>query len=257
MSDAVVLREHPVFSILLLSWAVAGALAFLAISYIAAPYGRYARPGWGPGFSPRRAWFLMESPGVFIFVAILLPSLPTAPVPALFAVLWIGHYLYRGFLYPAMVRSTRRVPLLVVASAIAFHCANVSLQAWELYQLKPDRPMNWLTDPRFLAGLTMFACGFVVAVTSDTRLRRLRATRGEQYYIPRGGLFEWVSCPAYLGEIVEWSGWALMTWTWSGLVFALWTTANLLPRALAHHRWYRSHFADYPAQRKALIPYIL
>ena len=55
-------------------------------------------------------------------------------------------------------------------------------------------------------------------------------------------------------EIVEWLGWALLTWSPAGLAFAAWTMANLVPRARAHHRWYRERFPDYPARRKALVP---
>jgi 3-oxo-5-alpha-steroid 4-dehydrogenase 1 len=39
--------------------------------------------------------------------------------------------------------------------------------------------------------------------------------------------------------------------------FANWTMANLVPRVLAHHRWYRETFKDYPARRRALIPFLL
>jgi protein-S-isoprenylcysteine O-methyltransferase Ste14 len=67
-------------------------------------------------------------------------------------------------------------------------------------------------------------------------------------------LYRWISCPNYLGEIVEWSGWALATWSLPGLAFAVWTAANLAPRAHSHHLWYREHFEDYPPQRKALLP---
>jgi hypothetical protein len=42
-----------------------------------------------------------------------------------------------------------------------------------------------------------------------------------------------------------------------GLVFALWTAANLVPRALKHHTWYRKTFAEYPRVRKAIIPFVL
>ena len=72
----------------------------------------------------------------------------------------------------------------------------------------------------------------------------------------RGGAFELVSCPNYLGEILEWCGWALATWSWPGLAFALYTIANLAPRAVTHHRWYRETFPDYPPKRRALVPYL-
>jgi protein-S-isoprenylcysteine O-methyltransferase Ste14 len=67
-------------------------------------------------------------------------------------------------------------------------------------------------------------------------------------------MYRWISCPNYFGEIVEWIGWAIATWSLAGLAFALWTAANLAPRARSHHQWYRESFADYPQERKALVP---
>jgi protein-S-isoprenylcysteine O-methyltransferase Ste14 len=82
--------------------------------------------------------------------------------------------------------------------------------------------------------------------------------RGEKgYKIPHGGLYRWISCPNYFGELLEWTGWAIATWSLAGFSFALWTFANLVPRALSNHKWYRQKFADYPKNRKAIIPYIL
>jgi 3-oxo-5-alpha-steroid 4-dehydrogenase 1 len=251
------MQPHPVFAALLAAWVLVGVIAFLALMRIPAPYGRFERPGWGPEISPRLGWFLMESPGVFIFAGILLVSLPVSLVPALFGVLWLVHYFYRGFFYPLLLRSTRRIPVAIIVSAIGFHLANVTFQAWELYRVRPDRPLSWLRDPRFLTGLALFACGCAIATRADARLRALRPARGQEYLIPRGGMFEYVSCPNYFGEIVEWIGWAVLTWTWAGAAFALWTIANLLPRALALHRWYRAQFADYPPDRKALVPHVL
>jgi protein-S-isoprenylcysteine O-methyltransferase Ste14 len=91
---------------------------------------------------------------------------------------------------------------------------------------------------------------------ADRTLRKLRGPGETGYKIPRGGAYTWVSCPNYLGEIVEWLGWALATWSPAGLAFAAYTAANLVPRALANHRWYRERFPDYPAERRAVIPYL-
>ena len=74
--------------------------------------------------------------------------------------------------------------------------------------------------------------------------------------MPQGRLFRWVSCPNYLGETIEWAGWAIATWSMAGAAFAFWTAANLVPRAVAHHRWYRQKFPDYPNQRRAILPAI-
>ena len=48
-----------------------------------------------------------------------------------------------------------------------------------------------------------------------------------------------------------------MPWSLAGLAFAVFTVANLLPRALATHRWYRAQFPDYPPQRRAVVPFLV
>ena len=76
----------------------------------------------------------------------------------------------------------------------------------------------------------MFITGMMINVWADSVLLSLR--RGDEgYKIPRGGLYEYVSSPNYFGEIVEWLGWAVMTWSLAGLSFFLYTAANLGPRA--------------------------
>ena len=242
---------------LLVAWCVLAVAAFAALLVIPAPYGRFARRGWGPGIGSRTAWLLMESPAALTVGLLFVLGVRRDPVSVLFALVWCAHYGYRGFVYPLRLRSSRRVPLFVVASAVAFNVTNGYLQGRHLFTLSAPRPAAWLHDPRLLAGATLFAIGLAITVRSDTLLRRLRAAPAQDYQIPRGGLFRRVSCPHYLGELVEWSAWALLTWSAPGLVFALWTAANLVPRALAHHRWYRSRFPDYPPERRAVIPFVL
>ncbi len=77
------------------------------------------------------------------------------------------------------------------------------------------------------------------------------------YKIPRGGAFEWVSGGNYLGEIVEWAGFAAAAGSLPAAAFAIFTLCNIGPRAWHHHQWYKKRFDDYPCKRRALIPFVL
>ncbi|CAK5027260.1 unnamed protein product [Meloidogyne enterolobii] len=81
---------------------------------------------------------------------------------------------------------------------------------------------------------------------------------GEKCYkIPHGGMFKYVSCANFLGEIIEWIGYAIYAQSTASLAFALFTAANTIPRAKLHHKWYLNKFGNnYPQDRKAVIPYI-
>ncbi|MHA1685516.1 MAG: 3-oxo-5-alpha-steroid 4-dehydrogenase, partial [Candidatus Heimdallarchaeaceae archaeon] len=116
---------------------------------------------------------------------------------------------------------------------------------------------DWFYGYRFILGMVLFFGGMLINRHSDFLLRNLRAPGETDYKIPYGGFFNLVSAPNYLGEIIQWFGWALATWSLAGLVFAVWTTANLLPRAIASHRWYKQRFSNYPSTRKAIIPFLL
>ena len=140
--------------------------------------------------------------------------------------------------------------------AILFNLLNNWVNARQVSALG-DYPASWLSSPRFLVGCALFLGGFALNVASDRALRNLRAPGETGYKIPRGGAFELVTAPNYLGEIVEWTGWAIATWSPAGLAFAVYTFANLAPRAITHHRWYRERFPDYPRGRRALLPFLL
>jgi 3-oxo-5-alpha-steroid 4-dehydrogenase 1 len=79
----------------------------------------------------------------------------------------------------------------------------------------------------------------------------------KHYHLPTGGLYNYISSPNYLGEILEWSGWAIATWSLPGLLFALGAVGCIGVRAIHTHKWYEKHFENLPKDRKALIPFIL
>ena len=235
-----------------------GVVTFIALVFIRAPYGRHTRGGWGPTLPVRWGWVLMELPAVVAFAAFFLLGPNRGElVPLVLLAFWQLHYLNRTFVYPFRIRvGDRRMPLLIPVMAIAFNLLNAWINATWLSALGAYDG-SWLRDPRFLIGAVIFLGGWYGNLHSDAVVRRLRAPGETGYRIPQGGLFRWVSAPNYLCEIIEWCGWAIMTWSPAGLAFAVYTFANLGPRAFSNHRWYRETFEDYPPERKALIPYVL
>jgi 3-oxo-5-alpha-steroid 4-dehydrogenase 1 len=233
-------------------WCVlaAAAVVFPLLFFVTAPYGRHFRPGWGPAIGSRVGWIAMEWPSVLVFALVWManPRFGTPSVLVL-GVLWLVHYLQRTLVFSLLLRDTgKRQAVLTVGLGMVFNLVNATGNAVALV----DRPL----DTTFAAGVMLFLAGFLTNVHSDHVLRTLRAPGESGYKVPFGGGFRYVSAPNYLGEIVEWVGFAIAAQTLAAWAFAAFTFANLAPRAVANHRWYRERFPDYPDERRALIPFV-
>jgi protein-S-isoprenylcysteine O-methyltransferase Ste14 len=251
--------EAVFYSGLLTVWGVLGIIAFVVLLKKPAPYGRFvaASAEGSRGLSSRWAWAIMESPTVLLFSLIYLLGSRKGVAPTVFLLIWNSHYLYRTVLYPTLLRSRKRVPASIVCSALLFNVINAYLQAAFLFRLAEPYPREWLAQIPFWIGSALFGAGLATHIWTDWRLRQLRSGEKSEYRIPQGGLFNWISCPNYLGEIIQWLGWAVLTWSAAGWLFAWWTFANLFPRALSHRAWYAERFAEYPERRKAILPFVV
>ena len=247
------------FGVVLAAWALAAVATFLLLLRLRAPYGRHERPGWGRTIPHRVGWMVMEVVSPLALIGAWWSGGTGRDVWTLaFMGLWIAHYAHRAIAYPFLSRwADRRMPVVIAASAVVFNAVNGGLNGWWFGHAAAPMPSGWGSDPRFLCGAVTFAAGAGINLWADRALRRLRAPGETGYGIPRGGLYRWVSCPNYLGEILEWTGFAVMAWSPAAATFALWTAANLVPRALSHHRWYRERFEDYPPERRAIVPGLL
>uniref|UniRef100_A0A2P2PII8 Steroid 5-alpha-reductase DET2 n=1 Tax=Rhizophora mucronata TaxID=61149 RepID=A0A2P2PII8_RHIMU len=239
---------------------------FISLRFLQAPYGKHSRPGWGPTISPPLAWFLMESPTLWLTVLLFpIGRHFTNPKALILMSPFVIHYFQRTCLYPLLLyrNTTPKIaktgggfPVGVALMAFGYNLLNGYLQARWVSHYKDDYDGDGWFLYRFVCGLLVFAIGMWINIWADKVLLALKR-RGGGYKVPRGGWFELVSCPNYFGEIVEWAGWALMTWSGVGFGFLLYTCANLVPRARANHQWYLGKFGeDYPKGRKAVIPFL-
>jgi len=240
--------------------AVVMVLAWLVPS----PYGRFASAKLGPSLDPRLGWFLMELPSSVVFaVAFLLGPHRAEPVPLIIAAIWALHYGNRGFFFPLSMRVPRGQKATFGLLVVAFGWLVTTLHGYLYGSFASTHGAHlgtaWLTDPRFLGGLSLYLVCLGLNIHSDAILRRLRTAEEvaqgiHTYRIPRGGLFRWVSSPSYLTELGAWLGLAVATWSLAGVFILVISAANLIPRARSTHRWYRERFPDYPPERRALLP---
>jgi len=244
------------FQLLLISWIGIALVLFPIQLFVTAPYGRHISNRWGITIPNRLGWVVMEivSPLVFAYFFLAGPVVKTLPMWIFFG-LWVAHYFNRSILFPLRIKSSgKRIPLLIVLSAVGFNLMNGFTNGYYLGSLAPSYPVSWLGSPQFILGMLLFFTGAGINLWADEKLISLRKPGESGYKIPRGGLFNFISCPNHFGEILEWFGFALLTWNLAALGFAIWTAANLIPRAISHHRWYQQHFEDYPPARKAVFP---
>jgi len=114
-----------------------------------------------------------------------------------------------------------------------------------------------------LFGAGLFFASEIANFITHIQLRNLRPEGTRKRGIPRGFLFDLVSCPNYFVEILAWIGFSVMTQTWPSLLFTLVGSVQMWIWAKDKHRKYKKEFDGkegrelYPKGRKILIPYIL
>lgn len=228
---------------------------------IKAPYGRYYKKNWGIAINDKFAWILMEtiSP-ISLILSCLWFGFSGSVITICLIFAWTFHYFYRALLYPLFIRKSyfeNKMSLFTVCLGILFNIFNGTINGYAIVEISSRMDEKWITHPVFLLGGIIFAIGFIVNCHSDFILRKLRVSSDQEYEIPTGGMFKFLSSPNYFGEIIEWFGYAIASWNVASLCFALFTLCFLLPRAISHHSWYKDKFPQYPRSRKAIIPFIL
>lgn len=248
-------NERSLLELLAIVMIVMGLLSFCLLRFINMPYGRYSSSSFGPPVPVRWAWFFQELPSLAfpVYFIVQKPQLETGNL-ILLGVFTL-HYLHRTLIFPFLIRGGKPTPVVSFILAFIFCCYNGYLQSSYLCRHATVMP-EWFRDPTFIIGNVMVLCGMFINIYSDYILRNLRKPGETGYQIPSGGLFEYVSCANFLGEIVEWSGFAVAGWSLPAAAFAIFTALVLSSRAKQHHQWYLEKFEDYPKSRKILIPFV-
>ena len=247
--------------------AVMAVIVFIALFFFKAGYGYLSTSNWGPKISNRTAWVMMEAPA-FIFLAchtirFALSGVDTGNskhVLYIMAGLYLLHYFQRSFIFPLMMRGKSTMPIAIMLMGSVFNTLNAYLIGGWLFREAPAGMYGteWLWSPQFIIGMVIFITGMAINLHSDHVIRNLRKPGDTKHYIPRKGFYKYVTSANYFEELTEWIGYAILTWSPAGALFAIWTFANLGPRAKSLTEKYEKEFGEeYTClKKKHIIPFI-
>jgi len=256
------------FDVFLLTMSLLAVVVFITLYFIDAGYGITFDNKWGFSINNKIAWFCMEMPVFVLMTGLCLSSsritqfhLSTSLVPLIFFLFFQVHYTRRAFIYPFLLKGKSKMPVTVMMMGIVFNICNAFMQGGWIFHKSPEHmyPLSWLLSPQFIMGTVLFFGGMTLNIQSDKIIQNLRKPNDSKHYLPNKGLFKKVTGAHYLCEIIEWTGFAILTWSLSGAVFALWTIANLTPRAHAVYKKYKKLFGEetiHHLKLKRIIPYI-
>ena len=214
-------------------WVMSGIalLVFIALYFVKAGYGIFRTPSWGWSINNKAAWVLMESPVFIVMLALWACSGVGVALPQfLFLLLFLLHYFQRSFVFPFLMKGKSKMPVAIMAM---------------------------VSEPHALIGLLLFFIGMGINLHSDHVIRTLRKPGDTRHYLPQRGMYRYVTSANYFGELVEWTGFAVLTASPAAWVFVWWTAANLVPRANAiYHRYCDEFGTKAVGKRKRIIPYI-
>ena len=245
---------------------------FVALYFVEAGYGMLRTDKWGKTINNKLAWFFMEFP-IFIAMIILWLSSPHRweCVPMAFLLIFQTHYIQRTLIFPFLLKGKGRMPIGIMFMGISFNILNAMMQGYWIFYVAhiPGEEAlfvrtiqaggNWFCSWQFILGTCLFIAGYFINLRSDYIIRHLRKDPSDtKHYFPKGFMFNYVTSANYMGELIEWLGFAILTWSISGLVFFIWTFANLVPRAHAIYKRYQKEFPEEMKARKLkrVIPFI-
>lgn len=243
------------FVIFLIVMSALAVIVFVALYFVEAGYGMLLDKKWGIAINNKAAWFCMESPVVIAMTVLWILSDRTfSLVPLIFFLFFQTHYIRRALIFPFMMRGANKMPLSIMFLGIIFNVCNALMQGgWIFFYAPADMYTSaWLLKPCFIIGTIIYFGGMIINIQSDKIIQDLRKPGDTKHYLPTRGLFKYITSAHYFGEIIEWVGFAILTWSWSGAVFALWTFANLVPRANAVYYKYQTLFGKDTIKDKKL-----
>jgi len=252
--------EAETYNLIMMAMAFTAVIVFIALYFVKAGYGIFRTKQWGVSINNKIAWVMMEAPVFFVMLYMWAGNGATTALPAFLAFLLFElHYFQRSFIFPLLMKGNSRMPIAIILMGVVFNLINGLLIGTSIFVLPPSafsQGAAYLLTPTAIAGICLFFAGMAINWHSDHVIRHLRKPGDTAHYLPAKGFYKYITSANYFGELVEWTGFALLCSTPAAWLFVTWTAANLVPRADAIHKHYREEFGDAVGNRKRVIPFV-
>lgn len=233
---------------------------FVSLFFIKAGYGIFQSKKWGYTLPNKTGWVIMELPALIsMYILWLTGDYSSSTVLNIFFFLFELHYIQRTFIFPFLIKGNSNMPLSIILMGVTFNIINTFMIGYSLFHIDNVEMYNilWLQSPLFITGVTIFFIGMIINIHSDNVIRHLRHPGDTKHYFPQKGMYKYVTSANYFGELLEWTGFAVLTQNEAAWIFVLWTFANLAPRAYAIRKRYIKEFGnEVVGNRKCIIPFI-
>ena len=237
-------------------------VTFISLLFLKAEYGRHNnRSEKWLIVSDTFAWIFQEFPtlaiSMFYTLNYFLYSEKINYIKFIFISFYNLHYIHRTLIYPfKLLSKSKKMPIDIVIMAFTFNIFNATMINRSIFLFSEYNSQIFFTRS-FYFGSLLYFLGMFINLYHDYYILNEKKKRNGNYFIPKSFLFNYISCPNYLGEIIEWIGFAIASQNSCAFLFAISTFSNLFPRALTHNEWYRAKFKEYPNNIKAIIPYLI
>jgi very-long-chain enoyl-CoA reductase len=211
---------------------------------------RYSKFGTEKGVPSRAGMFVLYFLPVVIAVVCALPYLPTATT-----IQWIVfgavilHFSKRTLEVLFVHKYSGKMQPLTLFIIIFAYALMGGLISWLNAETIPSM------DTLFYAGVVLILMGESGNFHHHKLLSALREKEAG-YHLPRGGWFEYATCPHYFFELLAWLGIVLVSRHLFTVLVFIAMLGYLTARSIKTRQWYIERFPKYPKDRKFIIPFI-
>ncbi|KAJ7350968.1 hypothetical protein OS493_037502 [Desmophyllum pertusum] len=218
-------------------------------------YSKFAPDGV---INARFGWTMCYGiPATVYIVLWYLSGMPQSTFHLVTLITYLGHFVKRVLEALFLHKYSKKISILPATEIAMFYSLGSVVQHYwcNLYTQGPLADKLSSNHIAFTVGIMLYITGELINLYHHVILANLRpAGTSSGYVIPQAGLFPYIVCPHYFGELIAWYGMAV-----AGqhlCVYLAWLSMLCYLSGRSHQTqvWYQKKIENFPKDRRNLFP---